>query len=77
MKWAGHVARTEQLRNEYKTSVGKLEGKRPLGEVVFRCRWEDNIKMYLKEIGCQLDGTGSENAQWWALMKKVTKLRAP
>jgi hypothetical protein len=29
--------------------VGKPEGKRPLGRL--RCRWEDNIKMNLREIG--------------------------
>jgi hypothetical protein len=28
--------------------VGKPEGKRPLGTP--RCRWENNIKIYLKEI---------------------------
>jgi hypothetical protein len=28
--------------------VGKLWGKRPLQ--IVRCRWEDNIKMYPKEI---------------------------
>jgi hypothetical protein len=30
--------------------VGKPEGKRPLGRP--RRRWEDNIKMDLKEVGC-------------------------
>ena len=30
--------------------VGKPEGKRPLGRP--RRRWEDNIKMYLQEVGC-------------------------
>ena len=30
--------------------MGKLEGKRPLGRP--RCRWEDNIKMNLKGVGC-------------------------
>jgi hypothetical protein len=30
--------------------VGKLEGKRPLGRS--RCRWEDNIKMDIQEMGC-------------------------
>jgi len=30
--------------------VGKPEGKRPLGKL--RLRWEDNIKMNLKEVGC-------------------------
>jgi hypothetical protein len=29
--------------------VGKPEGRRPLGRP--RCRWEDNIKMNLGEIG--------------------------
>ena len=29
--------------------VGKPEGKRPLGRP--RCRWEDNIKMDLQEVG--------------------------
>jgi hypothetical protein len=29
--------------------VGKPEGKRPLGRP--RCRWENNIKMDLREIG--------------------------
>ena len=30
--------------------MGKPGGKRPLGKL--RCRWEDNIKMDLKEAGC-------------------------
>jgi hypothetical protein len=30
--------------------VEKPEGKRPLGKP--RCRWVDDIKMYLREIGC-------------------------
>jgi hypothetical protein len=30
--------------------VGKPEGKRPLGRG--RRRWEDNIKMDIKEVGC-------------------------
>ena len=30
--------------------VGKSEGKRPLGRR-WR-RWEDNIKIYLQEVGC-------------------------
>jgi hypothetical protein len=39
----------EEIRNEYKYLVGKFKGKKPL-ERSGR-RWEDNIKMYLKEIG--------------------------
>jgi len=34
----------------YRVCVGKPEGKRPLGRP--RHRWEDNIKMYLQEMGC-------------------------
>ena len=30
--------------------VGRLEGKRPLGRP--RRRWEDNIKMVSREVGC-------------------------
>jgi len=35
----------------YRVMVGKPEGKRPLGRP--RCRWEDNIKIDLKEVGCR------------------------
>jgi hypothetical protein len=35
--------------NAYRDLVEKPEGKRPLG--IRRHRWEDNIKMYLREIG--------------------------
>jgi len=37
-------------RGVYRVLVGKPEGKRPLGRP--RRRWEDNIKMYLQEVGC-------------------------
>jgi hypothetical protein len=36
-------------RKVYKVLVGKPEGKRPLGRP--RRRWEDGIKMDLREIG--------------------------
>jgi hypothetical protein len=35
-------------RGVYRVLVGRPEGKRPLGRP--RCRWEDNIKMDLREI---------------------------
>jgi hypothetical protein len=35
----------------YRVLVVKPEGKRPLGRPRFR--WEDNIKMDLKEVGCE------------------------
>jgi hypothetical protein len=49
MRWAGNVAQTEEKRNAYKILVGIPEGKRLLGRR--RCRWVDNIKMDLREIG--------------------------
>jgi len=50
MRWAGHVARMGEERGVYMVLVGKLEGKRPLGRP--RCRWVDNIRMDLQEVGC-------------------------
>ena len=50
MRWTGHVARMEERRGVYRVLVGKPEGKRPLGRP--RRRWEDNIKMYFREMGC-------------------------
>ena len=40
----------EQSRNTYRVLVKKPESKRPLGKL--RLRWEDNIKMDLREVGC-------------------------
>jgi len=50
MRWAGHVARIDEMRDVYRVLVGKPEGKRPLARP--RRRWEDNIKMDLQEVGC-------------------------
>jgi hypothetical protein len=52
MRWAEHIARMEERRGFYRISVGWREGKRPLGRP--RHRWEDNIKMALRELG--IDG---------------------
>jgi hypothetical protein len=38
-----------EKRNAYRILVGEPVGKRPLGRP--RRRWEDNIKMDLREIG--------------------------
>jgi hypothetical protein len=39
-----------ERRDAYRALVGKPEGWRPLGRP--RRRWEDNIKMDLREVGC-------------------------
>ncbi|KAJ4435130.1 hypothetical protein ANN_23706 [Periplaneta americana] len=49
LRWAGDVARMGESRNAYRVLVGRPEGKKPLGRP--RRRWEDNIKMDLREVG--------------------------
>ena len=49
MGWVGHVAHMGEGRGVYRVLVGKPDGKRPLGRP--RPRWEDNIKMDLREVG--------------------------
>jgi hypothetical protein len=72
------VARIGKGRSFYKLLVGRPEGKRPLGR--HRCRWEDNIKMDLIEIG--IDGANwiqpaQDRVQWWAFVNTVMNLRVP
>jgi hypothetical protein len=76
MRWAGHVARMEEGRNMYRVLVGKPEGKRLLERP--RRRWEDYIKMDLREIGCggvEWIHLAQDWDRWWALVNAVTNLR--
>jgi len=50
MRWAGHVARMGAERGAYRVLLGKPEGRRSLGRP--RCRWVDNNRMDLQEVGC-------------------------
>jgi hypothetical protein len=49
MRWAGHVVHMGEGRGAYRILVGRPEGRRPLGRP--RRRWENNIKMDLREVG--------------------------
>jgi hypothetical protein len=49
LRWAGYVAPMGEMRDAYRDLVGKPERRRPLGR--FRHRWEENIKMYFREVG--------------------------
>jgi hypothetical protein len=65
IRWVGHVARMREGRGVYRVLVGRSEIKRPLARP--RRRWEDNIKMDLREIG--MDGTkwiqlAQDRVQW-------------
>jgi hypothetical protein len=57
MRWSGHVAGMGEGRGVHRVLVGKSEGKKPLGRP--KRRWEDSIKMNLREVGGGLDGAGS------------------
>jgi len=78
MRWAGHVVRMGEGRGVYRILVGKPEGKRPLGRP--RHRWEDTIKIDLKEVGCGgrdwIELTQGRN-RWRALVNAVMNLRVP
>jgi len=44
-----YITRVGDMRYAYKILVGKSEGLRPFGRRW--CGWEDNNRMYLREIG--------------------------
>jgi hypothetical protein len=77
MRWAGHVARIGEERKVYRILVGNPEGKRPLGRP--RRRWEDGIRMDLREIG--LGGgvdwirLSQDRDGWRAVVSAVMNLR--
>ena len=48
MRWAGHVVCMGKRRGAYRVLVGRPEGRKQLGR--HRHRWEDNIKMDLREV---------------------------
>ena len=67
-----------ERRGVYRALVGKPEGKRPLRRP--RSRWEDNIKVNLKEVGCGgMDWIelAQERDSWRALVNAVMNLRVP
>jgi hypothetical protein len=49
MRWAGHAASMGKGRGIYRVLVGRPKGKRSMGRP--KRRWEDNIKLDLREIG--------------------------
>ena len=49
MEWAGHVVRMGESRGVYKVLVRKPGGRRPFERP--RHRYENNIKMDLREVG--------------------------
>jgi hypothetical protein len=70
-----------EKRNAYRILVGKPEGNRPLGRP--RCRWVDNIKIDLREIGwdgmdwIDLAQDRDHRDQWRALVNTVMNHLVP
>ena len=78
MRLTGHVARMSEERGVYRVLVGKPEEKRPLGRP--RCRWVDNIRLDLQEVGCgDMDwiGLAEDRDRWRTLVSAVMNLRIP
>jgi hypothetical protein len=78
MRWVVHVARVGERRGVYRVFVGKPKGKRPLGKPMLR--WENNVKMYLQEVGRgSMDWIelAQDRDRWRALANAVMNLRVP
>jgi len=77
MRWVGHVARMGEGRGVHRVLVGKPEGKRQLGRP--GRRWEDNIKMDLREVGGVEDWMelAQDRDRWRALVNTGMNLRIP
>jgi hypothetical protein len=74
----GACSTDEEERGVYRVLLRKPEGKRPL--VRPRRRWEDNIMMYLQEVGCGgMDWIelAQDRNRWRALVNAVMNLRVP
>ena len=78
LRWAGHVERIKQSKNAYRALVGKPERKILLGGP--RRQWEDNIKMDLREVGCnpgEWIDLAQDRDQWRDDVRVVMSLRVP
>jgi hypothetical protein len=66
-----------EKRRSYRILVGKPEGRRKLERP--RRRWEDNIKMDLREVAWGLDciDLAQDRDRWRALVNAVMNLRLP
>ena len=72
------MARMGGSKGAYRVLVGRPEGKRLLGRP--GRRWEDNIKMDLKKMGCGgMDwiDLAQDRDSWRALVKVVMNLQVP
>ena len=75
LRWAGHVAKMNEGKSAFKILTGTTTGGRPLERP--RHRWEDNIRMDLKEIGNNMRNwidSAQGKDYWRALMNAALNL---
>ena len=78
LRWAGHVARMEECRGDFKILTGTPTGKRPLGRALRR--WEGNIRMDLEETGINASNwvdSAQDRDYWRALVNAALNFRVP
>jgi hypothetical protein len=76
--WAGHVECMCKGRGVCRVLVGRPKSKRPLGRP--RHRWENNIKINLREIGINRANwtqLAQDRVQWWASVSTIMNLQVP
>jgi hypothetical protein len=72
----GPCSTNGEKRKAYRLLEGKPEGKRPLRRR--RCRWIDNIRMYLGEVvwgDVDWIGLAKDRNRWRALVNSILNLR--
>ena len=78
LRWASHVARMEEGRSVFKILKDTPPGQRPSGRP--RHRWEDNIRMDLKEIEINMRNwvdLAQDKDYWRALVNEALNLQVP
>jgi hypothetical protein len=77
-RWCDIIVLSVHAPTEDNILVGKPEGKRPLKRP--RRRWEDNIRLDLREIGwggMEWIDLAQNRDQWRAVVNTVMSLRVP
>jgi hypothetical protein len=78
MRWSGHIARIEEIKNAKNNPAGKSKVKRPLGRP--NHEWEGNDKIDLREIRWKTVDwihLPQDRGQWRALLNTVMNFRVP
>jgi hypothetical protein len=73
-----HVACMGERTGVYRVLMRKPKGKIPLGRP--SCRWEDNVKVDLQEVGCDVMGwikLAQNRDRWQALVDAMMNLQVP